>query len=158
MTPKSSKLLFRGVGLVNLAVVLSGAYWLLMSVVRFVARPVVDAGEPYFNVAFFTIVAVNCGFLTFISVTAVQFLRLATAAVSRYSVMVVVLIAYGFLNGTLWIAGRGIGRSIAAATGVGNMGVAPFEFLFVVPYAYPILSALLLTVARKPLLVADPSP
>jgi hypothetical protein len=39
--------------------------------------------------------------------------------------------------------------SVGAATGVGNMGIAPFQGFNLAPYVYPIASTVLLFVAGR---------
>jgi len=49
----------------------------------------------------------------------------------------------------LWRADKGIGMSVAAATGIGNVGIAPFVFLFVEPLVYPVASVMLVQLLKR---------
>jgi hypothetical protein len=74
-----------------------------------------------------------------------------------HSIASFALVVYGVLNGLLWIAGP-IGASIAAATGVANMGIAPFVVLFFMPYLYPVISTLVLQITRMKMSAAQTKP
>jgi len=56
--------------------------------------------------------------------------------VNLYSVAVSILFLYWMVIRALWHVGGGVAASVAGATGVGNMGIAPFAFLLVVAYLY----------------------
>lgn len=92
--------------------------------------------------------AINAIFIALFVVAAVQLLRLRKSGVAVHAISSALLIAYGLINGKLWTVGHGFGMSIAAATGVGNMGIALFVFGFYLPNLYPIASSLALLVAR----------
>jgi hypothetical protein len=145
--PVWAKAVLRTVGTLNAGLVAFGVY-LLLSSVRFLFTVGLHSEFPYFRVAFIVMIVLNSIFLMLFLLAAFQLLRLRKAGVVVHAITSAVLIGYCVLNGMLWLAGRGIGSSIAAATGVGNMGIAPFAVLFVVPYIYPIASSLALLVAR----------
>lgn len=147
--PAWAKLVFRAIGVLNLGMVAVGIYWLLSAVARIAFRPVHESSQPYFGLAFTVMTSINLAFLWVFLVTAIHFVRLRLSAVRPYSIAMAALVAYSVLTGMLWTLGNGAGISIAAASGVGNMGVALFELLLVVPYAYPILSVVLLIVTRQ---------
>jgi hypothetical protein len=80
---------------------------------------------------------------------AVQLLRLKKSGVAAHTIASALLIVYCILIAASWsVAGR-FALSIAAAMGVGNLGIAPFQCFNLAPYVYPILSTLLLLVARR---------
>jgi uncharacterized membrane protein YozB (DUF420 family) len=149
--PTWAKIALRTVGALNVALAVLGAYGMFWGMHAVLGRvPSHPADAPYVGVAFAIMTAINITFLMLFLIAAFQLLRLKRSGIVVHSVTSVSLIAYTFLIGTLWLEGQGIGRSVAAATGVGNMGVAPFEFLFVAPYVFPIASTIaLLTTRRK---------
>ncbi|MGA2099776.1 MAG: hypothetical protein ABSG34_01675 [Candidatus Sulfotelmatobacter sp.] len=146
--PKWVKITIRTVGIANLILVVLGTLFLADSF-RFFLTYTADPTTPYFRFAFIAITLINVAFLVILLVTAVRFIQGRTSSINSYSLVVFVLVAYGYANGVLWRTGRGIGMSIAAATGVGNLGVAPFEFCFLVPYLYPVASIVLLQVLKR---------
>jgi len=132
--------------MLNAALALIGFYWLLSSVRGVLLKVRPNPEIPYFRTAFAVMIVLNVVFLMLFLLAAFQLLRLRKGGVIVHAITSAVLITYGILNGMLWLANRGIGRSIAAATGVGNMGIAPFVLLFVLPYVYPIASTIALLV------------
>jgi hypothetical protein len=108
-----------------------------------------DATTAHFNTAFGVMTVFNILFIAFAVSISVELLRLAPSASRLYFILVAIGLAYNFLNGSLWLAPDPWGRSIAAATGVGNMGIAPFELFFLLPFAYPIVSAVVVLIAGK---------
>jgi hypothetical protein len=123
-----------------------GAYFLLSSI-RVLFTIGRNSEFPYFRVAFVLMTVFNAVFPVLFPVAAFLLLRLRKAGDFVHAITSALLIGYGVVNRVLWLAGRGIGNSTAAATGIGNMGIAPFAVLFVVPYVYPIASSLALLVA-----------
>ena len=101
---------------------------------------------PYFRIAFASVTAINAGFLALFALAAFQLVRLRKSGVIVHTATSALLIAYTMLIGSLWLVRGRIGMSIGAATGVGNMGIAPFGLLFVVPYVAPIVSTLALII------------
>ena len=143
-------LLFRFIGLVNIVLCSLGLYYLLESVVFWQTNPNRNPGDPYFYHAFFAMGAINLIFIVLISQDAVDLLRLRLAGAKRYMWIVLSLIGYSVLNAMCWMLPRPLGMSVAGATGVGNMGIAPFEFalffpfrrpFLIVPFGYPAISA-----------------
>lgn len=147
--PKWARIAVRTVGTANLILVALGTLFLVDSVHFFLTKYAADPGIPYFRLAFVGMTLINLTFLGILLVTAVRFIQSKTSSINLYSLAVLVLVAYGYANGVLWRAGRGIGMSIAAATGVGNMGVGPFEFCLLLPYLYPAVSIILLQVLKR---------
>jgi hypothetical protein len=141
--PTWTKCVLRIIGTLNVAMVCFGAY-AMFSAIRSVLFGI--GVEFPSHTVFGVMTVINVLFLSVFLVTAVQLIRYRLSAVIPYSIAMVALFAYLKLVGSSWHM-TGIGLSIAAATGIGNMGIAAFELLFVVPGAYPILSAagLLLT-------------
>jgi hypothetical protein len=144
--PTWCKAVLKTVGAVDAALTALGGYWLFCSVWGGVFTLETSPDAPYFRIAFAAMTAINAAFLLLFASAAIQLLRLRKSGVIVHAVISGLLIAYSFLVGMLWLAPHNLGRSIAAATGVENMGIAPFELLFVVPYAESIFSALALLV------------
>jgi hypothetical protein len=157
--PKWPRFVLVTFGVLNLVASGLGAYCASETAYRIVSKPSVRQDEPYFGIAFWVMTGINVVFLCVLLATAVQFIRLKTTAVRVYSIAVLGLIAYDLLIGGLWAFTKGgVGMSIGGASGVGNMGAAPFTFLFFkVPYVYPFLSVICLWLARKRLRKCAPT-
>jgi len=149
VVPKWARIVLRTVGAVNAALALLGTSFLADSVHFFLTRYTVEWSYPYFRFAFIAMTLVNVAFLVILLITAVRFIQVRVSSINPYSLMVLAEFLYSVTTGILWRAERGIGRSIAAATGVGNMGVGPFEFCFLVPFLYPVVSMVLLQIIRQ---------
>jgi|SRR5579862_177013 len=104
---------------------------------------------PYFRTAFVAMTVTNGALLLLFVLAAVQLLRLKKSGVTAHTTASVLLVAYFLLIAAFWATGGRVGRSVAAATGIGNMGIAPFMCFNLAPFAYPIASTLLLLVARR---------
>jgi len=125
-----------------------GIYGMLYPVHRVLTGYRPDPDAPYFWIAFAVMTVTNITLLALFVVAAFDLFMLKPSGVMLHSIASVSLVVYAALNGGLWLAGRGIGASIAAATGVANMGIAPFELLVAVPFVYPISSTIALQFAR----------
>jgi len=147
--PAWVKAVLRTVGVLNAALAVIGVYLLLSSVRSVLANDRPDPNEPYFRIAFVVMSVINGVFVTLFLLAAFQLLRLRKSGVLLHVITSTLLVAYVVLNGILWAVEGGVGRSIAAASGVGNMGIGLFEILFVVPELYPIASSIVLLVARR---------
>lgn len=147
--PMWSKVVIRVIGTVDAILSAFGMYLLSHSVfgAAFALKP--RTAAPHFRITFASMTAVNAGFLVLFALGAFQLLRLRSVGIVVHAVGSGLLVGYGLLIGILWLDRSSIGRSIAAATGVANMGVSPFELLFIVPYAYPIASTVVLLVTRS---------
>lgn len=141
LMPAWAKIVLRGVGMLNSAALLLGLSFLGDCAYKIVTGQIKEsAGEPYFYVAFVTMATIEIAFAGVFLVASIRFVWGNLAFINMYSVSVVLYIAYfesiGFF---LWPLGHGIGKSIAAATGVSS-ATAPFAFLlfFVHPVFFPI--------------------
>ena len=150
------KWVFRGVAALNAALYALGIYGMAWSVGRVIGRHRSDATQPHFGFAFSVMTAINIIFLIAIVLVSLGLFRLNMSAVTAYWMLVAGLVVYGLVNGLVWLTrDPTISRSIAAATGVGNMGIAPFELFpmlgteLTVPYVYPLLSMVALILTRK---------
>ena len=104
---------------------------------------------PHFRAAFVVMIVTNGALLLLFALAAVQLLRLKKSGVTAHTSASVLLVAYNLLIGVLWTRGGRIGMSVAAATGVGNLGIAPFQGFNSAPYMYPIISSALLIVTYR---------
>jgi hypothetical protein len=81
---------------------------------------------------------------------AVQLFRMKKSGGTAHATASVLLVAYDLLVRAFWATGGRVGMSVAAATGIGNLGIAPFQCFNLAPYVYPVATtALLLVVYRK---------
>ena len=148
--PRWMSALFRVIGSVNLVLSVVGLYYLLDSVVFWLTNPNRNSTEPYFYDAFLAMVAINLVFIALLCHTAFDLLRLRLAGAKRYTWTVLSLIGYNLLCALCWTIPGPFGNSVAAASGVGNLGTAPFEFaLLLVPEGYPLLSVVALHLACR---------
>jgi len=56
-----------------------------------------------------------------------QLLRLKSVGVIMHATTSAALIVYDLSIGFFWVSGGPVGMSVGAATGVGNMGIVPFQ-------------------------------
>ena len=147
--PTWSKVVLRTVGALDAILCILGLYLLLVPILRGLFALNASADTPYFRIAFGTILITNAVLLLVFVLAAVQLLRLNRSGVTAHASASTLLVVYFLLIGAFWAAGGPIGLSVAAATGVGNMGVAPFQCFGFAPYVYPIASTVLLIVARR---------
>jgi hypothetical protein len=145
--------LFRVIGLVNLVLSAVGLRFLLDSVISWQANPNTDPRQPYFYYAFYPMAAINLALTALLCLITFDLLRLRLAAVKQYTWFVLsVVVGYNVLVALFWTIPGRVGMSVAGASGVGNMGIAPFEFaLSYVPEGYPVLSLVALLLARRSL-------
>jgi hypothetical protein len=145
----------RMIGALNLVLCAIGIYMMCVFVFRVIQRHQPDPAAPYFGVAFTALTLLNVFFVSALILSAVQLVRLKPNAVRTYCITVGVCLLYFLLIGWMWTPDSPVSRSVAAATGVGNMGIAPFMIAvlpvdgLMVPGAYPIVSAAVLLVVQK---------
>ncbi len=144
-----AKIALRFVGAINALAALGGMYFEFDSA-RFCLFKYTDPfAPPAFKTVFVAMMLINLAFDGILLFTAIRFLQARMAGAKLYSLTVLSLVVYGIVNGLMWRIGGDVGTSIAALTGVGNMGIAPFDFLFVVPDLYPLASAMLVLVLKR---------
>jgi hypothetical protein len=150
--PRWMSALFRAIGFVNLGLSAVGLYYLLDSVIFWLANPNRNPRNPYFYYAFYPMAAINLTLITLLSLTSFDLLGLRLDVVKRYTWFVLAVVGYEILVALCWTIPGPFGMSVAGASGVGNMGIAPFEFaLFYVPYGYPVVSLVALRLACRSL-------
>jgi len=81
------------------------------------------------------------------AVTSIGLFRLKPNAVRIYTLLYIALVAYAFAPGLLW-GGGPFGRSMAAASGVGSLGIVSLTLL-PIPFAYALMSLVLVNLAAK---------
>jgi len=146
--PKWANIALRAVGAINLATLLLGTAFLLDKVYRVLAGHITEPNDaPYFRLAFAVMAFIEAAFVAVFLTTAVRFIQAKLSAANLYSLAVLLHIVYHAATGMLWLARRGIGASIGAASSVS--GIAPFEFLFLVPFLYPALSVVLVQLLKQ---------
>jgi len=139
--------LLRGIGAVTLAFCAWGCYYWVVAAVRVCRHPLADPEFPFFRTAFWTMSSIDATLLALIAFASLQLLRLRPKAAIIYTCTVLASVVYAFAPGSLWLIPNGIGRSIAAASGIGSMGTGPL-MTFPVPFAYPLISVVLVSVGR----------
>lgn len=129
---KTWRLLVQAIGATALILSAWGFYWLMVMLPRGIEppSPSLNAEAPYFRTVFLVMNAIEAIFLTAFVVIAVSLLRMKSArtAVRAYTWTSVSLVIYMFLSGFLWGVNGPIGDSIASASGVGYVGLAPLLF------------------------------
>jgi hypothetical protein len=140
--------LLQAIGAISILLSVKGFYFLVDGFRREILHPSNSPEAPFFRQVFFVMNGVNAAFLIVMILTAFALLMLRRNAVRVYTWLYVTLFLYLFGFGALWTIRGPIGISIAAASGVGDMGVAPLLFI-PVPFAFPILSVFLLNLALR---------
>lgn len=150
LMPTWAKIVLRTVGAVNAAAVSVGAVFLVDSVYRVLTGHITEPRDaPYFRFAFAVMALIELAFLAVLLVTAIRFIQAKLSPANLYSLTVLLLVVYSGATGMLWRIGQGIGMSIASATGGSCVATAPFEFLFLVPFLYPIVSIVLAQLLKQ---------
>jgi hypothetical protein len=145
--PIWARTLFLCFGAINIVFAVVGGYYVWSSV-RWVSvsyKP--HPAAPYFKSVFLVATVINVAVLVALVLAALSLLKLRPSGVAIHSATCISAVAYAILTGALWNLGP-VGASIAAASGVGNMGIAPFGMLFGIPAFYPLSSTILLQFAR----------
>jgi len=146
--PRWFKVVSRAIGALDSILSVFGLYLFIDPISRglLALNAPSSANAPYFRTAFMTMILINGVLLILFVFASVQLLRLSKSGLTVHTTASVLLVAYDILVATLWTTGGPMGMSVAAATGVGNMGIAPFNL---VPYVYPVASTVLLLIAHR---------
>jgi hypothetical protein len=147
--PVAFKFGSRVIGILPLVLCALGIYLMSQSAFGVVPRHHNDPRFPYFWLVFIVMSVLSICLLTALVITAIRLIRISGNAVTSYCVVVGLCSLYIFIPGFLWLAPNPIGSSVAAASGIGDMGIAPFVFAFVLPCVYPFLSASVLFFFQK---------
>ncbi len=146
---KWSNAVLRTIAVLDAVLSLFGFYFIVMSVWGGTFSLGYKAEAPYFRTAFVAMTTANLIFLILFLVSAFQLFRVRRSGVIVHAIASAALIVYNLSVGMFWISRSPVGRSIASATGVGNMGIAPFQLFNLAPFVYPILSTALLFLASR---------
>lgn len=144
-----SKAVLRTVGALDAILSTLGLYFLLVPIRRGLFALNVKVDAPDFKIAFITMLVTNAMLLLFFILAVAQLLGLKKSGVTAHAIASALLVAYDVIIGALWVSGGSIGGIVAAATGVANLGIAPFQCFNLAPYVYPIASTVLLLVTRR---------
>lgn len=156
--PKWVRITFRSVGTVNAAAVLLGTSFLAHSVYRVLSNHITEPHDaPYFRFAFAVMALIELIFVSVLLLTAIRFMQVRVSAVNLYSLAVLLLIVYFATVQMLWQRGQAIAMSVGAATAISSATVL-FEFLFLVPFLYPVFSVVLLQLLKRRFDVAKQPP
>ena len=147
MATKLSRMLIRSIGVTSLVLSLRGFYDLGEAGQLVINHTGQISGAPLFRQIFWTMTALNGVFLVCMALTSIGLLRLKSDAVRIYTWLYIALVAYAFAPGLLW-GGGPFGRSMAAASGVGGLGIASLTLL-PIPFAYALISVVLVNLAVK---------
>jgi hypothetical protein len=152
--PTWIKGVFRTIGALDAVLSILGLYLFLDPISRGMLALIASRDTPYFKIAFGTMIVANGVVLFLFVLAAVQLLRLKKLGATVHITASGLLVAYDLLIRIFWTAGGSVGMSVAAATGIGNLGIAPFQCFNLAPYAYPIASTMLLLVTRRKMVPA----
>ncbi|MGO9865391.1 MAG: hypothetical protein ACLPLR_17425 [Terriglobales bacterium] len=107
--------------------------------------------HPYFRTALVAMVVTSGALLLLFVLAAVQLLRLKKSGVTAHTTASILLVAYNLLIRAFLATGGRVGMSVAAAIGIGDSGIAPFNLP---RYVYPAASTVLLLIARRKMAAA----
>ena len=149
---KRAKVTLIAVGVVSIVMAASGLSYNLTTVFTDFGEFSQEDDIPYFGPAFYTMSAICVACYIALLVCGVQFVRLRTRLLSLFIGVLVFEAVYFFSLGPMWLI-PGIGMSIAAASGVGNVRLVPQLFLLL-----PLWGPLLATWAARRLERDESSP
>lgn len=141
--PKWTTIAIRVVGVINCLALLLGISFLAHPLYRVLVKNVLK-DERFLFAAMFSL---ELALITLLLVTSVQFIKGNSSAANLYSIAVLILIFFEVGTG-MWARVGGIAVNIAVASAVVGTGTAPFEFLFLVPFLYPVLSVTLVQLVK----------
>jgi hypothetical protein len=123
------RVVIQGIGATVIFLSVWGFYWGMVAFQRGVKplSPSLNSQAPYYRTVFLLMNAIEAIFLMAFVIIAVSLLRMKSArpAVSAYTWISISLVIYTFLLGCLWGLNSPIGSSIATATGLGCIALAP---------------------------------
>lgn len=142
--PKWTTIAIRVLGIINCLALLLGTSFLARPLYRVLFKNVLKGDRLLFSAMFL----VELTLVTLLLGPSVQFIRGKSSAANLYSIAVLILIFFEVGTGMSARAG-GIAVDIAVASAVVSSGTAPFEFLLLVPFLYPVLSVTLVQLAKR---------
>jgi hypothetical protein len=136
----------RRVGVANFIFASVGLFFLATSVFAIREKAVGNTPQqPYFLLAFWAMTTVNLVILTLLIFGGIKLLQLRTLGVLVCNAVFAVEITYFMTLGILWRAvPPSVSMSIAAATGVGSMGLSPQLIC-----GYPLVALIFLNLPRR---------
>ena len=148
--PTWFKVVLRTVGALDSILSIFGLYLLLDPISRgLLALSATDADAPYFRTVLVTMILANGALLLLFAFAAVQLLRMKKSGGVAHATASVLLVAYNLLIRAFWATRGRVGMSVVLATGIGNLGIAPFQCFNLAPYVYPVASTVLLLVVYR---------
>ena len=138
----------QAIGIITVVLCCWGSYLLFQGLTFQLRSPFANPNAPRFREIFFVMNAVNAAFLVGITFVSFNLLKPKRSAVKQYTWIFVCLAVYSIVPGALWNISGPVGASIAAASGVGNVGLGPLLF-FPLPLIYPVLSVVLLQISAR---------
>jgi hypothetical protein len=146
--PKWTKGVLRSIGILNCAALLLGLSFLMDDTFRVLTGRVAKVNDaPYFTAAFAVMGFIQFAFATTFFASSIAFVRAKVSTANLYTTIAVLQLVYLVLVGQLWRDGGRFGRSVAAATGISD-ATTLFNFLLLVPYLYPLGSAIFVQFVR----------
>lgn len=145
--PTWSKAVLRTIGALDAILSILGLYLLLDPIWRGLLALNTSADAPYFKIVFVIMLITNSMLLALFVLAAVQLLRSKRSGMTAHATASALFVTYDLSIRAFWAAGGRVGMSVAAATGIGTLGIAPFQCFNLAPYVYPIASAALLLIA-----------
>jgi hypothetical protein len=146
-TARWPSFVFRGFGIANFLFACLGLLFLASTVSEVRERALGNTSEyPYFLLAFWTMTTVNLLFLTLLVFAGIRLLQVKSLGVAVCDVVFAAEMAYFMTLGILWgaVSLPSVSSSIAAATGLGSVGVSPQVIC-----GYPLLALIFLNLARR---------
>jgi len=148
--PTWFKIVLRTVGALDSILSVFGLYLFIDPISRgLLALGATSADAPYFRTVFVAMILTNGILLLLFGFAAVQLLRMKKSGGTAHATASILLVAYDLLIRAFWATGGRVGMSVAAATGIGNLGIAPFQCFNLAPYVYPVASTVLLLVVYR---------
>jgi hypothetical protein len=141
--------LIQTIGVVTFVLSLWGFYWLVDGFWRELVRPLRVSEAPFFRQVFFAMNAIDAVVLIAMILTVIGLVLLKPRAMKVYTWLYTALVVYAFAPGMLWTLSP-VGMSIAAASGVGDIGLGPLLF-YPFPFVYAVLSVGLVNLAMRQL-------
>jgi hypothetical protein len=135
---KSARAIMITVGIISILMATAGLWYNLMSLSGVLSHHVEDPEVPYFFPAYYAMSAICICCYIVLLICGIQFVRLRTGLLGLFVGTVIFEVAYFFSISILWLA-PGIGRSVAAATGVANGGIM-IQFIILFPLWAPFLA------------------
>lgn len=141
----STKNAYLALASVTALVTVAGMYFLTISILACIHVPARnDADSPYTLHFFFLYSLINACFLAMLAGSSWHLFHFRHTGVSLLSLTLKLELLYWLVMSFAWFLPVPFGMSAAAATGIGNMGIAPQLFI-----AYPVTALLALWILKR---------